>query len=325
MKPVHYLLRISKTKDLDERKSILREAAVDGCEELFLGFQLCYSKIYNFEIITAPIIKGEFSSKELHEEGSFTFQDFTDLISDILSGNLNSEEIKQRLYKSAENSNILEWNMFYRCILLKDMNNGLNSTIINKVLNEIGGGALKYLIPKWKIQELSISKTIPKWEAGLEPFLNGERVLTIIHKDYSFIKMYDIKGNIIKNDIIKNLYVLMEYIPINLVLDGEIVNDRYALYDIIPLEDFEYGECQMIQKERQETLTEIENIFHDNDIHNIYVIPKLKVNLKTERGLEKFNEFVFEMKNLNYNNIIIKNMNSFYVAGKSKNWIKFFI
>lgn len=325
MKPIHYILKLSKTKNLDEKKSILREAAVDGCEELFLGFQLCFSKIYNFNITTAPLIEGEFSFKDLNEEGIFSFQDFNNLASDILSNNFTSEEIKQRLYKSAENSNILEWNMFYRCILLKKMNFGINISIINSVLNEIGGGALKYIIAKWKIQESSKSKIIPKWEAGLEPFLNGERSISIIDKTHSFIKMYDIKGNEIKNDFVSSLFVLTEYIPASIVLDGEIVNNRYALYDIIPLDDFHFGECQMIQKERQEALTEIENIFHDNNIQNIYVIPKLKVDLRTERGIQKFNEFINEMKNMNYGNIMIKNMNSFYTSGKSKNWINFSI
>jgi ATP-dependent DNA ligase len=50
----------------------------------------------------------------------------------------------------------------------------------------------------------------------------------------------------------------------------------------------------------------------------------MKVNLKTERGFEKFNEFKNEMKSLGYDDIVVKNLLSPYKTGKSGFWIKIF-
>ena len=67
MKPIHYILKLIEAENIDERKAILRMAAVDGCTDLFEYFQIAYSKRHAFGITSAPRIEGDFTPKELSE------------------------------------------------------------------------------------------------------------------------------------------------------------------------------------------------------------------------------------------------------------------
>ena len=101
--------------------------------------------------------------------------------------------------------------------------------------------------------------------------------------------------------------------PIGLVLDGIVVDDRYALFDLIPLEDFDAGLCPMSQMDRHDGLVELQGLLQEHTGNRVYVVPKLMVDFDDEADKIKMNYF---------GPCVIKDPEAPYVGGSTQNWIK---
>ena len=198
-KPVDYIRRLEATPSGNEKMAILREAAVDGCTQLFEGFRMAYDKRRVYNVKKVPLIDMEgFSEKDLSQSSaSFNWPEFIDLADKLerreLSGNAGRDEMRA----VALDVCIEDWNWFYRRILMKDMRCGTTDTIVNKVLKEIGGDALKYLTPVWKVQLAIDSKKHPAKMVGkmaLDPKLDGMRLTAVLDKDKGTARLFSRNG-----------------------------------------------------------------------------------------------------------------------------------
>lgn len=327
MKPVDYIHELSKTSELSFKKAIIRQAATSGCIEFFEGFQLAYSKRRIFDIKSIPIIEGNFTEEELKEESNeFTWSDFILLVNRIESKKLTGKNAQTALRAIAEIACIEDWNDFYRPILRKNMKCGTTASMINKVLKEMGGEALKYLIPIWKVQTaITSTKKLNQFKGKklVDSKIDGTRCIAILDKELEVVHLFQKNGKEITKfpSINKDLKKLINEIPVSIVLDGSMTNkNTYELFDILPLVDFENGRYDMTQLGRQDALVELAPFFQEH-CQNISIIPKLIVDLDTDEGKENLKEFHKELLEQGYN-IMIKDVNALYECKRSDNWIK---
>jgi len=318
-----YIKRLANTDSSNEKKAIIREAAVEGCVEFFEGFQLAYNKIRIFGIKKVPVIEGDFTEAELQESSeTFNWNEFLAMIHKLESKEIEGETANQVFHLAANVVCIDDWNHFYRPILLKDMKCGVRETTVNKVLQEMGGDACQYLTPIWAIQTADIAKDISGKKA-IDPLLSGTRLITVLDINVKTIRMFTKKGKETNNfaNIIKGLEELLPSIPVSLVLDGMIVNqnfqgqkaDCYALFDLLPLEDFEAGICPMTQMDRHDGLVELQGFFQEHTDGSVYVLPKLMVDFDIEADREKMKDF---------GPCVIKDPEAPYIGGATQNWLK---
>ena len=343
-----YVKRLIATDSLNEKKAIIREAAIDGCSEFFEGFRLAYDKRRVFGVKKVPVIEGDFDQSELEAPSTaFNWDEFLDLVKKLEKRELTGNAAKEALHDAAKIACIEDWNTFYRPILIKDMRCGTSETIVNKVLKEIGGEALDYLTPVWKVQLATDSKKHPKKMVGkkaIDPKLDGVRLTTVLDKEAGTVRMFTRNGKENTNfaSIIKGLEGLLPLIPISIVLDGEIVSDNfqalmtqvnrkddvdtsdahYALFDMLSLADFEKGKCPMTQMDRHEGLIELMPLLQKHTQNNVYVIPKLLVDLDTQEGKDKMAEFYTETVAAGYEGIMVKDVNAPYECKRTTTWLK---
>jgi DNA ligase-1 len=338
MKAYEYIIRLAALKKLEDKKALLRAAAVDGCDELFYGLQLGIDKKRIFGVKTSPLIEIDdtFSQKEINQPGSYTWPMFKAMIG-LLEKEDTTEETKNMLLReAAEESGILEWNAFYRPIVMKNIKCGITATIINSILNEFGPEAEKYKIPIWKIKKLS-NNGFMTGKKYIEPLLSGSRMLVVMDREYKTIKAYSETGRIIKNPKINlsGLYGIIGDLPESIVFDGNITNrsyqglmsgpsdeDYYVIYDIVLLRDFNQNYCPLGLSSRKDTLNEFQSLLRVSTDRKAYVLPSLLIDFSTENADQRFYFYTEELKQAGYTEIVIKDANSEYNCEKDIMWFK---
>ena len=346
---VDYVIRLADTPSINEKKAIIREAAVDGCVEFFKGFQLAYDKRRVFGVKKVSGLSVEFFDEtELNEPSStFNWTEFEQLTHKLETRQLTGDAARKAIEDAAMEACINEWNHFYRPIIMKDMRCGTSDTLVNKVLKELGGDALEYLVPVWKVQLAQDSKKHTdkmKGKKAIDPKLDGMRLTAVLDKDLGTARLFSRNGKENTNFdlIITDLEKLVQRIPVSIVLDGEVVSANFqslmtqanrktkvdtsdahlALFDILPLADFEAGICPMTQMDRHDGLVELAADLQQISGGRIYVIPKLIVDLDTEEGRDRMKEFYEETVAAGYEGIMVKDVNAPYECKRTIAWLK---
>lgn len=333
-----FILKLATLKKLVDKKTLLRAAAIEGCTQLFEGFQIAFDKKRVFNIKSAPLIEidNTMTQQEIMETGTYTWDMFKALIKLLEKNELDNKTKKDLLYEAAEESGILEWNAFYRPIIMKNMKCNVTPKTINAVLSEFGVDTIKYKIPIWKIQKISDGGLFTG-KKYIEPLLYGKRAITIIDKDLKTAKIFSETGVEIKtHDInLESLSDLSYQFPESIMLDGciikrdydnlmnkDIKGEYYTVFDIMLLSDFNQSYCPMTLQNRRETLNELNSEFREISMGQIYVLPTLMLDLKDEISKNKLKEFEDEVAMAGYKAIVLKDINSHYTCGKDLSWYK---
>ena len=348
LRATKYLLKLKQTPGGNDKKVLLRKAAVEGCFELFEGFKLAYYNRTVFGIKKLPLISEDgFTDQELAEPGTFAWAEFVQLANKLAARELTGNAARDAVMKAANDSCISDWNSFFRGILAKDMRCGVTETTINKVLMEVGGDCLQYLIPVWSVQLADDSKKHPKKMKSLkaiDPKLDGIRITAILDKEADTVQLYTRNGLHNENfpHIEAYLYEFMKQSPLSIVLDGEMVSATfqelmtqanrkhdvdtsaayYAIFDIVPLSEFNQGKSTMGLKDRHSILVELQPTLETISNKALSVVSKLYVDLDTELGRHKMKEFYDEMVELGYEGIMVKDVNGVYECKRSQSWLK---
>lgn len=344
MKPYQVIARLENTSGRLDKERIILDAWQNGCTEFFEGAKLAYDALVTFGVKKVPAIEGE---DDPNFNPTLTWDKFKDILGKLQKRELTGNLARDVLRSAADVSSTVEWNGWYRRILLKDLKCGVTEATINKVLETQGDDAKDYIIPVFSCQLAKNGEDHPKKMRGakfLDPKLDGVRIITILNKENGTVAQYSRDGR--QNDrfdtITAALTKLLPLLKQSMVLDGEMISRsfqelmrqlnrkedvdtsdaRLALFDILPLGDFLSGECRMTQTDRHELLAGMAGIFQEHCADKVYVIPKLLIDLDTEQGQQAFKEFNRETVEAGFEGIMVKDPDSTYRTKRTDAWLK---
>ena len=258
-----------------------------------------------------------------------------------ITGHAARDNILEKMYKSKQN----DWNYFFRRILIKDLRCGVSEKTINNVAKK--NNFNQFLIPVFSCQLAQDSEQHQKKLMGkkiLEVKLDGVRVLCILYKTGE-VDMFSRNGKELNNfsNIKKQFQNIIKEINLaeDTVLDGEITsknfqelmkqiyrkdnvqNDdaEYFLFDTLSLKDFKSGICKKTQMERAKELKDFFGRYLCN-FKNIKLVERLFIDLETDDGKKKFQNFNVNAVKDGFEGIMIKNPDAYYECKRSSAWLK---
>jgi len=235
-----------------------------------------------------------------------------------------------------------EWNYWYRRILLKDLKCGITAKTINKAY---GGN----LIKTFGVQLASdgTGKEHLMGDSIIENKYDGVRCLAVVNKNK--VTYYTRNGKEINPKVIPDEVHNILNVPElqGLVFDGELMSTTfqelmhllhkkyeievkdiyYAIFDVIPFDEFIKGESTKTLIERKLQLTELTRELPDFFwAEQIQLIDYNEVNLKQEDGegqaAKSLHYYTTEAVKYQFEGIIVKDKNSLWRATRSNDWLK---
>ena len=191
-----------------------------------------------------------------------------------------------------------QWNDWYRRILIKDLRCGVSEKTVNNVAKKMN---LKYRVPVFSCMLAHDGAKHPKKIKGdclVEYKYDGVRVIAIVMKGKA--TLYSRNGKIFNNfPHIENALSKPEYN--NIVFDGEVMSDDFqalmkqvyrksgaqtddaylALFDMLPLNEFNKGKSSLNSIERKNELNKIAKNF---DVNAIKLVDYEIVNFDNDIG-----------------------------------------
>ena len=344
---VTLLKNLAATSSRLDKEQLILDAWMKGERDFFKGCQLAYDILISFGVAKVPEIEQDDGAV-----GTFQFKDLLSLAGKLSARQLTGNAARDAMREAALNSDFAEWNEFFRRVLLKDLRAGISESTVNKILEKLGKSdpdALDYIVPVFSCQ-LAKDGADPanaKKVSGrkmLDVKLDGVRLLTIIDKTNRTVTQYTRNGKENKNfpHIKKALEPFIDIFPVSMVLDGEVIAKNFqelmtmvnrkekldsteaklALFDILPLEDFKKGKCNMTQEERHKILASLMGDFQTHTKGSVYVIPKITVDLDTPEGQAAFKQFNKETVEAGYEGIMVKDPKAPYETKRSSAWLK---
>lgn len=328
------------------KEELLIDAWNAGCIEFFKGAYYANSIHITFGVQKVPEIVDEYDDEQ---NNIFGWNEFSELLNKLYKRQLTGHAARDAIIEAANIADIDDWNYFYRAVLLKKLDCGCNETTINKALLKINTNESLELIIKPFCCQLAKSADDHKSKLIGEKLLDfkydGVRLLSVLNKKENIVKQYTRNGieNNNFNTIKKDLSRVLEYLPINIVLDGEVISSSFqklmtqvnrkeeidttdsilALFDLIDYDDWINGYSPVPQAKRHKNLCEILiPILNDNNISSIIIIPKLLVDLSTNDGLLAFEHFNRQAIDEGFEGIMIKDPLSPYEGKRTSSWLK---
>lgn len=338
--------QLATSSSRTDKEQIIFRAVMAGETEFFLGLRLALDPLVTFDLTkVAEIIEDD------GEPGDFSFADFLTLAHDLWRRKMTEAEARAAINNAAERCHTATWNLFYRRILLKQLNIGLQPKTINKVLNKLVTAypqAHDYLVPIIGCQlphdgSAPLHQRRLKGRKRIDTKLDGIRAITILDTEAQSVNLFTETGKKLTAPGLQDaLSGLLGQLPGSVALDGMLVspqgavpnlhrkeshldNDtiKYALFDILPLADFRVGFCPMPQQQRHAMLATIQECgLWRTTNGRVYVVPQIEVDLDTQSGRATLAEFSHQAVALGYKAIMIKDPDAPYNMKRSTAWLQ---
>jgi DNA ligase-1 len=237
-----------------------------------------------------------------------------------------------------------EWNNLARRVLIKDLRCGISEKTLNKVL-----GKTEWKIPTFTCQLATDSTDRPAKMKGvkrLEVKLDGVRVLAVVsgnactlfsRNGKEFANFPQIAQAILDN---RKAFQYGRGTGGYFVLDGEIVGESfqklmkqaqrksdvettgmvYHIFDILPLDAFKEGHCNLQQHKRIEWIDSAKTQLMGTDC--LRIMNGLDVDLDTAEGNDIMDRFAKDAVNQGFEGIMIKDLDAPYECKRSSFWMK---
>ena len=228
-----------------------------------------------------------------------------------------------------------QWNDWYRRILIKDLRCGVSEKTVNNVSKRM---SLEFKVPVFSCMLAHDGAKHPKKIKGnclVEYKYDGVRVIAIVKN--SKATLYSRNGKIFHNfPHIESALSKAKYN--NIVFDGEVMSDDFqalmkqvyrksgaktddaylALFDILPLKEFNKGKSKLNTLARKEELNKLSNTFEDV----IKLVDYEIINFDNENGQKKFSDMNKEALDKGFEGLMIKPNDNFYECKRSHAWLK---
>ena len=228
-----------------------------------------------------------------------------------------------------------QWNDWYRRILIKDLRCGVSEKTVNNVSKRM---SLEFKVPVFSCMLAHDGAKHPKKIKGnclVEYKYDGVRVIAIVKN--SKATLYSRNGKIFHNfPHIESALSKAKYN--NTVFDGEVMSDDFqalmkqvyrksgaktddaylALFDILPLKEFNKGKSKLNSLARKEELNNLSNTFEDV----IKLVDYEIINFDNDSGQKKFSDMNKEALDKGFEGLMIKPNDNFYECKRSHAWLK---
>ena len=234
-----------------------------------------------------------------------------------------------------ESSKTDQWNDWYRRILIKDLRCGVSEKTVNNVAKKMD---LEFRVPIFSCMLAHDGAKHPKKIKGdclVEYKYDGVRVVAIVKNGRA--TLYSRNGKIFNNfPHIESALSKKEFN--NFVFDGEVMSDDFqalmkqvyrksgaktddaylALFDILPLKEFNNGKSRLNSINRKEQLNKLAQSFDDS----IKLVDYEIINFDNDDGQAKFSNMNKEALEKGFEGLMIKPCNNFYECKRSHAWLK---
>ena len=228
-----------------------------------------------------------------------------------------------------------QWNDWYRRILIKDLRCGVSEKTVNNVAKRMD---LEFKVPIFSCMLAHDGAKHPKKIKGnclVEYKYDGVRVIAIVKNGKA--TLYSRNGKIFHNfPHIENALSKSEYN--NIVFDGEVMSDDFqalmkqvyrksgaqtddaylALFDILPLKEFNEGKSKLSSIERKEELNKLSKSFENA----IKLVDYEVINFDEKNGQDKFASMNKEALEKGFEGLMIKPNDNYYECKRSHAWLK---
>ena len=228
-----------------------------------------------------------------------------------------------------------QWNDWYRRILIKDLRCGVSEKTVNNVAKRMD---LEFRVPIFSCMLAHDGAKHPKKIKGdclVEYKYDGVRVIAIVKNGKA--TLYSRNGKIFHNfPHIENALSKSEYN--NIVFDGEVMSDDFqalmkqvyrksgaqtddaylALFDILPLKEFNEGKSKLSSIERKKELNKLSKSFENA----IKLVDDEVINFDEKNGQDKFASMNKEALEKGFEGLMIKPNDNYYECKRSHAWLK---
>jgi len=319
------------------KESILSREAQNSNSELFTGLRLALDSMITFGVKKVPSHGGP-------DGQGLPWEAFAKLADQLSKRELTGNDAKKAVELCLSASTQVQWNDWYRRILIKDMRAGFDVKTVNKVVEKKWP---EYSVPIFSCQLAHDSANHESKVGGrklIEVKLDGVRVITIVRTD-GRVDQFSRNGKELVNfeHITKQISAVVKKDPpkYDLVLDGEIMSSSFQdlmkqvhrksdvaandavlhLFDLCPLEQFQEGYWDKDQDTRSKFVRAwVEK--HQEDLPNVTYLQNEEVELDTEEGQRRFKEINAKAIAGGYEGIMIKDPNAPYECKRSVAWLK---
>ena len=291
------------------------------------GLAMCLDPLTTFGVKQIP--------ESNQDGGGLGWNDFKKGATKLIDREKTGHAARDLIIDLIESSNQDEWNNWYRRILIKDLRCGVSEKTVNNVAKKMN---LEFRVPVFSCMLAHDGAKHPKKIKGdciVEYKYDGVRVIAIVKNGIA--TLYSRNGKIF-NNFPHIEFSLSKKEFNNLVFDGEVMSDDFqalmkqvyrksgaktddaylALFDIIPLREFNKGKSKLNSIERKKQLNELAQSFDDA----IKLVDYEIINFDNDDGQTKFSKMNKEALDNGFEGLMIKPNDNFYESKRSHAWLK---
>ena len=321
--------KIIKKLESDNSRLFKEDVVKENLKNLIFqeGLAMCLDALVTFGVKQIP--KSKEDGKGLDWD---TFKKGANLLIERERTGHAARDLIEDLMHSAK---INQWNDWYRRILIKDLRCGVSEKTVNNVAKKMN---LDFRVPVFSCMLAHDGAKHPKKITGnclVEYKYDGVRVIAIVKNNKA--TLYSRNGKIFNNfPHIEEALSKSEYN--NLVLDGEVMSDDFqalmkqvyrksgaetddaylALFDILPLKEFNNGKSKLNTLDRKKQLDELSQTFESC----IKLVDYAILNFDDEKDNQKFSKMNKEALDKGYEGLMIKPSENYYESKRSHAWLK---
>lgn len=325
----------SNNSKLHKEAVLVREANAENAI-LFSGLRLTYDPMVTFGIKQVP------EKTNLGTGNDLSWEDFTDLANKLYTRGLTGQAARDAIDTAMDKSNLMQWNGWYRLILIKDMRAGFSETTVNKAVKK--ANKPNFAIPLFECQLAHDGANHENKIDGnkmIEVKLDGVRVITVVYPD-GRVDQFSRNGKALENfpAIRAQFAAMATALEEPMVFDGEVMSSSFQdlmrqvhrksnvetndailyLFDWLSLEEFSvYNRCNIQQQTRSRTLKEF---IEAAEQPNIKVLDHEWVSLESTIGQKQFKEINARAIAGGYEGIMVKDPYAAYECKRTTNWLK---
>lgn len=332
--PWDIIVKLEADNSRTAKEDIIKDEALAGNDEFFAGCRLALDAMITFGVKQVDTKSGD--GKGLSWSG------FKQLADSLSSRQLTGHAAQHAIAHARMNATEIQWNNWYRRILIKDLRCGVSEKTINKIVDK---KYKDYTIPVFTCQlahDSANHESKVDGEKLIEVKLDGVRVISIVYPS-GHVDQYSRNGKELVNfpHIKEQLAKHAKWFADPVVLDGEVMSASFQdlmkmvhrksdvksddavlnLFDIITLKEFQAGKGQHRQIDRSVSLAAWYNQCADH-MPNVTVVGQERIDLRTFTGQARFKQINQEAIDGGYEGIMIKDLEAVYECKRTTAWLK---